>query len=85
MRLPLWLYVDKESAIEAGMTHEGRLFGVPAWLREDSDSQVTASPKVPALHLWCMGVDLVLEIAAAFVQEDRALESPITLGRRIAP
>ncbi|EED38465.1 hypothetical protein SSKA14_1476 [Stenotrophomonas sp. SKA14] len=67
------------------MTHEGRLFGVPAWLREDSDSQVTGSPKVPALHLWCMAVDLVLEIAAAFVQEDRTLESPITLGKRIAP
>ncbi|HFT6991394.1 hypothetical protein ACL5HQ_13755 [Stenotrophomonas maltophilia] len=67
------------------MTHEGRLFGVPAWLREDSDTQVTASPKVPVLHLWCMAVDLVLEIAAAFVQEDRTLESPITLGRRIAP
>lgn len=85
MRLPLWLYVDRESAIEAGMTHEGLLFGVPAWLREDGYSQVTGSPKVPALHLWCMVVDLVLEIAAAFVQEDRALESPITLGRRIAP
>ncbi len=85
MRLPLWLYIDRASAIDAGMTHEGRLFGVPAWLREDSDTQVTASPKVPALHLWCMAVDLVLEIAAAFVQEDLTLESPITLGRRIVP
>ena len=83
MRIPFWLYITEADAIEAGMTHEGRMFGVPSWLRIDSEEQVTGSPKVPLLHVWCMFVDAVLEIGSWFVSSDNTVESPITVGRRI--
>ncbi len=78
------LYVRETVAIANGMTHEGRLFGVPAWLRVDGDDQVTGTPKVPALHLWCLLIDLSLEVASCFMREDQVLASPITIGRPLA-
>ncbi len=52
-----FLYIREKVAIEAGMTHEGRMFGVPAWLVETADNEVTGCPKIPALQLWCMAID----------------------------
>lgn len=77
------IYVTRQDAIDAGMTNEGRLFGVPAWLRVDSEEQVTGTPKIPALAFWCWLVDLVLDLTCCFISEDRLLVSPITVGNRI--
>ncbi|OEZ02306.1 MULTISPECIES: hypothetical protein [Stenotrophomonas] len=77
------IYITEQEAADAGMTHEGRLFGVPAWLRVDSDEQVTGTPKVPALHLWCWVADLAMELKACFFYVDEVVESPISIGRRI--
>ncbi|MGQ5267446.1 hypothetical protein [Xanthomonas arboricola] len=79
-----YLYVSEALAIENGMTHEGSLFGAPAWLRVDSDEQVTGTPKVPALHVWCLLVDLGLEFGSYFLRDDQMLVSPIKLGRGLS-
>ncbi|MFS8372414.1 hypothetical protein JH314_08290 [Xanthomonas campestris] len=78
-----FLYVAEAVAVENGMTHEGKLLGAPAWLRVDSDEQVTGTPKVPALHLWCLLVDLSLELASYFIRDDQMLVSPIKIGRSL--
>ncbi|MEB1026004.1 hypothetical protein VDP41_06125 [Xanthomonas campestris pv. campestris] len=83
-RLLPFLYVAEAVAVQSGMTHEGKLFGAPAWLRVDSDEQVTGTPKVPALHLWCLLVDLSLELASYFIRDDQMLVSPIKIGRSLA-
>lgn len=77
------IYITEQQALEAGMTNEGRLFGVPAWLRVDSDEQVTGTPKVPVLHLWCWVADLAMELKACLFYVDEVVESPISIGRRI--
>lgn len=79
-----YLYVSESLAIENGMTHEGSLFGAPAWVRVDSDEQVTGTPKVPVLHLWCLLVDLGLEMASYFLRDDQMLVSPIKIGRGLS-
>ncbi|WP_127158478.1 hypothetical protein [Xanthomonas arboricola] len=79
-----YLYVSEALAIQNGMTHEGSLFGAPAWLRVDSDEQVTGTPKVPVLHLWCLLVDLGLEMASYFLRDDQMLVSPIKIGRGLS-
>lgn len=84
MRIPIYLYVTRAAAIEAGMTHEGRLFGCPAWLRVDSDEEVIGTPKVPLLHLWCLLIDGLLVIGSYFIPPDRILVSLITIGKPIA-
>lgn len=84
MRLPYYIYVTRADAIEAGMTYEGKMFGCPAWLRVDSDMQVTGTPKIPILHLWCLAIDWLLEIGSHLVPEDKVLVSPITIEKPIA-
>ncbi|MFT4410199.1 hypothetical protein ACLMOV_11270 [Stenotrophomonas muris] len=79
------IYVTKGDALANGMTHEGTLFGVPAWLRVDSEEQVTGTPKIPALHLWCWVIDQLLELTCCLLPRDCALVSPITVGREIEP
>lgn len=84
MNWTTFIYVTRADAIEAGMTHEGRLFGCPAWLRVDSEVQVTGTPKIPALHLWCWFVDFMLDTAACLIPEDVQIVSPISIGKPIA-
>ena len=84
MNWTTFIYVTRADAIEDGMTHEGRLFGCPAWLRIDSEEQVTGTPKIPALHLWCWLVDFMLGTAACLIPEDVQIVSPISIGKPIA-
>lgn len=84
--MPDWLYITKARAIESGLTHEGTLFGVPAWFDGDDDGQVAmATPKMPVLHLWCMLVDSLMELASYVTPADVMLVSPITVKNRIKP
>lgn len=77
------LYVTEAAARDAGMTHEGRMFGVPAWLAVTGENEVVGCPKVTALQLWCMAVDALMEAATYFIPADVCVETPIYIGRRI--
>ena len=83
--MPDWLYITQARALEIGLTHEGSLFGVPAWFAGDDDEIAHATPKLPVLHLWCMFADFCFEMASHLTPADRELVSPITVRARIAP
>lgn len=77
------LYISKARAREVGLTHEGTLFGVPAWFAEDDGEVAMATPKVPALHVWCWLADGCYELASWFMPSHVVLESPIRVTRPI--
>lgn len=74
------LYVPEAAAKERGMTHEGTVFWVPVWLAIDGDN-LLATPKVPALELWCWLCDAATTAATYFMTEDQFLALPLTIGR----
>jgi hypothetical protein len=78
------IYITKAAAIAGGLTHEGTLFGVPAWFAGEGDEIAMATPKAPILHLWCRFADFAFEIASHFTPADRVLVSPIHVTHRIA-
>ena len=75
-------YIPERVAKAWGMTHHGRIYGVPAWVRE-TDCGVDGAPKVPVLVLWCKGVDLLYEAATYFMPSDRYIEAPLKALRPI--
>lgn len=77
------IYIGRRRALELGFTHEGTLFGVPAWMIDVSAEQVTACPKVPALQLLALLADSLLELARFFVSTDRTIKAPIAVKQRI--
>lgn len=77
------LYITRQEALNAGLTHEGTLFGVPAYLAITSDYVVSGTPKVPVLVLWCMFADALYELASYFLRGHQVLQSPIRIERRI--
>lgn len=76
------VYVTKARAIEAGLTHEGCLYGVPAWLRPDGED-VIACPKLPILHLWVALASASFDLLMWLVPAGQSVEMPIRLGNRI--
>lgn len=78
------LYLARARAVAIGFTHEGTLFGVPAWMRDvDGDPEgdpVIACPKVPVLQLWAMLADAAFEAATWFMWEDQVLAVPIRIA-----
>jgi hypothetical protein len=76
------IYLTKARALESGLTHEGTMFGVPAWFDGDGDSGM-ATPKLPVLHLWCIFADFFYEMASYFIPSDGVLVSPIYITGRI--
>lgn len=77
------MIVTRKAAIAAGMTHEGTLFGVPAWLKEESADLVWGCPKFLPLQVWCWLADKAFELFSYVVPEDMVLVAPIRLKRRI--
>jgi hypothetical protein len=77
------LYITKREALAAGLTHEGTLFGVPAWFGEHNGQVCRATPKIPVLHLWCMFCDSLYEVASYFLHGHTVLKSPIHIERPI--
>ena len=78
-----YLYITRAAALDAGLTHEGTLFGVPAWFDGDGDYVSMATPKLPILHAWCWLADKCFDLATYFMSADAVLESPISVKRRI--
>jgi hypothetical protein len=77
------LYITKQEAIASGLTHEGTLYGVPAWFGEDDGHICMATPKIPALTLWCLFADACYELASYFLKGHQVLHSPIHIQRAI--
>lgn len=71
------IYITRRRALEMGFTHEGTLFGVPAWLIGGDEDELVGCPKVPALQLWCLLADSVLEALTYLMREDQVLEAPV--------
>lgn len=78
------IYLPRAAAVAYGMTHEGRLYGVPAWLAVGTQpNELFGAPKVPMLQLWCLLADAVLEATTYFMPADRAIETPVTILKPI--
>lgn len=77
------LYITKKEAIKAGLTHEGTLYGVPAWFGEDDGVMVMATPKIPLLTLWTLFADAMYELASFFLRGHQVLRSPIHIEKAI--
>lgn len=79
-----YLYITKKRALAVGLTHEGTLFGVPAWFAGDDQGDIAmATPKAPVLHAWCKLADLFMEGLSYFTPADHVLVSPIHVKGRI--
>jgi hypothetical protein len=75
-------YVTIQDAKAAGLTHEGKLFGVPAWMRCDGDN-MAAVPKFQPFTAWTWLADKAFDIASYFIPAGASLPSPIYLGSSI--
>lgn len=83
-------YLPEDEAIENGMTHEGSVYGIPAWFdaRETTDSQFAAVMKYPWMEWWATTCEFVYDQAvqvACFVtgRDDLELVSPIYVTRAL--
>jgi len=79
------LWITKEHAISLGMTHEGTLFGLPAWMNNDRGHIVGAVPKAYFMRWWPAMCDWLFDQASYFVPSHIELVSPIKTGQRIVP
>lgn len=77
------IYVDKATALEIGMTHEGTLYGMPAWLAKSGDN-FNATPKFPITIAWIWPVDRLYDLVSYFMREDQWMETPIRMTRAIS-
>lgn len=79
------LIASIEDAKRWGMTHEGSLFGVSAWLSLDGDT-VTAAPKFLPLRHWMNFASWAFDVAADLLcnRKTGPLVAPISVGRSIA-
>lgn len=76
------IYISKSMALDAGLTHEGTLYGVPAWFDGDEHSEdAMATPKIPLLHLWCLLGDLVFYLACYLMPPDCELVTYTITGK----
>lgn len=77
-----WLWCNAEGAKAAGLTHHGRLYGVPAWVRDEGE-MVMGVPKVPLLRLYTDACDWVFDSFSYFLSVDAILVSPLHVGKPI--
>jgi hypothetical protein len=79
-------YISKADALDAGLTHEGTLFGVPAWFasaEENAEGNFMATPKFKPLVIWTLFADSLYDIAELFLPAGQVLESPIRVTGRV--
>ena len=83
MRLRDFLYLTQARAIALGFTHQGRLFGVPAWMRDVEGEAPICCPKIVALQFYAMAMDRLFELVAGSMSEEMELVTPLRVIRRI--
>lgn len=71
-------YINKETALKVGATHEGWLYGVPVWfVGAPYGNELTAAPKVPLLQAWLSFCDVLVEMLTYVMPSDMAIEIPV--------
>jgi len=76
-----YLFLTKADALEFGLTHEGTLYGVPAFLGDVTNpDSFMAVPKIPALVLWIMFCNKMFQFFSNFVSEDTIIKTPMVVG-----
>ena len=70
------LFTNEDEAIELGMTHEGVLYGVRVWYREDEeDSDYFYSiPLFSPMILWLWLIDCVVEFMCLVTDKSMTIE-----------
>lgn len=78
------LYITRERAQALGFTHEGTLFGVPAWFvaTGNEDPEPLSCPKIPALQAYAVVASLLCDLATQFMRDDQEFEA-LRIGRRL--
>ena len=82
MNIPM-IYITRKTAIESGLTHEGTLFGVPAWFSGDDEEIVGAVPKFIPFTIWTLFADFMFDAVALLMPRHIQLNSPITITGKI--
>lgn len=82
MRFLERLIINEDEARAAGLTHEGTLFGVPAWVAIDGE-MVIGCPKFSPLRHYCDFGNWLLDVAASMAGDDVQFVTPHTLGRAL--
>lgn len=77
------LYLTKSRAKEYGFTHEGRIYGVPAYLVSLDPERVGACPKIVVLQLYSLFMDYMFAALANFCSEDTEIMTPIVFGSKL--
>ncbi len=70
------IYINRIDALMMGCTHEGTLFGVPAWF-DSADPESESIPKFTPFYYWCNFADWCYDMAALFLSDHQTLSSPI--------
>jgi hypothetical protein len=70
------LYINRIEALKMGCTHEGTLFGVPAWF-DSADPESESVPKFLPFYYWVQFADWCYETAVIFMRADQTLVSPV--------
>jgi hypothetical protein len=73
-------HITKREALDAGFTHVGTLYGVPAYFAGNVQGEmVMAIPKVPLLHWYCMVAELIFDAFSYFLSADQKLMYPLKI------
>lgn len=77
-----FFYVDEATALSAGMTHHGKIWGIPVWVNP-SGNDFDACPKYPACAPYLWVCESIVGLALYFIPEDWIFETPMSLGKKI--
>lgn len=73
------LFITEQEALDAGMTHHGTIFGIPAWVRETAYG-LDGAPKFIPAGAWLWVCDRLYDLAAMCLPRGRYLEAPLRVG-----
>jgi hypothetical protein len=77
------MWVSKEEAKEAGMTHEGVLYGVKVYMRLGTEAEIVAIAEFLPCTLWLMLCDTIYDTVAMLMPEYHELDTPMTIGAEL--
>lgn len=82
------LVITKQMARDAGMTHEGKIYGVPVWMGHVNDPEyVDAVAKIYPLSWWMTFRgwvdDMIVDAVYLLFRHQIAIETPIEVIRPI--
>lgn len=77
-----WVYVRRSVTDECGLTHEGTLFGIPAWFTGDDKYTAIGVPKIVPLQYYCILADKSLDLLTYFMPDTWSMETPCTIREK---